>query len=152
FLVGEMNVVFNAAGNPEMMRRTYDFHESNGWATTMWCYKALSKAGGLGDANWGMVTNRDPFGPINFAKAPEEEIEKFFKSQATMPYTVFEGLRNALAPEHVDLPEITVPPARTTAPQDQMPAWENTDVGGGLKGGLELMGDSFNLYGGGADI
>ena len=150
FLVGEFNVVFDAAGGGQMMRRTYDFYEGNGWGATMWTYKALSRKGG--SDGWSMVTNRDPFGPINFATNDESTIEAFFKSHATMPYAINENLRSNLAPEHVDLPAPAIAAVRTTAPQQELPGWTNSDIGNALKGGLELTEDGFNLYGGGGDI
>jgi glucan 1,3-beta-glucosidase len=152
FFVGEMNVVFKVSGDGEMMRRTYDFYDGNGWGTTMWTYKGLSKKGGMGDDSWGMVTNRDPIGSIDFATDSESKIESFFASHATMPYAINENLRKYMAPEHVDLPHLELPAGRMQAPQGVLEGWTNTDVGRALAGGLETTADGFNLYGGGADI
>ena len=152
FYVGEMNVVFDEAGGAEMMRRTYDFYESNGWGTTMWTYKALGRSGGLSNM-WGMVNNRDPFPKINFATAKESEIEGFFRANATMPYALNTKLQQEMAPEHIALPPIVEDnSSRTTAPQGQLVGWTNTDIGGALPGGLEATASGFNLFGGGADI
>lgn len=153
FLVGEMNVLFRSAGGAEMMRQTYDTHESMGWNTTMWSYKALSTEGGIvGDAIWGMVTNRDAIQPVNFATASLAEIETMFRSGRTMVYAVNEPLRKVLAPKGVKLKPLPTFPARKTAPQTEIPGWTQSDIGGPTKGGLKIEGSRLWLYGGGEDI
>jgi hypothetical protein len=152
FYIGEMNVVFDAAGGASMMRRTYDLYESLGWSTTMWSYKTLSKEGGIGDATWAMVTNKDPMPKIDFATDSLATIESFFKSGATMPYAVNEKLREALFPQHLDLPPLPVQATRTSAPQGSLFGWTASEVGSPLAGGLESTGETFSLYGGGNDI
>lgn len=152
FFIGEMNVVFKSAGGAQMMRRTFDLHESFGWNTTMWCYKALSRSGGIHDATWGMVTNKNPIPEINFATSPKSNIEAFFRSHATMPYDVYEELCQTMSPVHIELPPLPAVTKRLTAPQGTLSAWEMADVGGSLKGGLDARTVDFDLYGGGADI
>ncbi len=152
FLAGEFNVLFNSAGGPEMMRRTYDTYEGLGWTSTMWAYKALSASGGIGDANWGMVTNKEPFRRVDFSKAPESDIEALFKSQGTMEYTVFDDLKRYLAPESVALQPLPDFPVRTEAPQGELEGWTLADIGGARRGGLEAKGVNVDLYGGGSDV
>lgn len=155
FYVGEMNVVFKSAGGAAMMRRTFDLYESLGWNVTMWSYKLLHREGGPIDDGWAMVTNRDPMPPIDFATAPESAIESFFASGATMPYSIFTGLRDEMAPEHVDLGPLPAieQTGRQSAPQGELTGWQTADVGGAKKGGLSVGSNgSFDLFGGGADI
>lgn len=155
-LIGEMNVLFKSAGGAEMMRRTFDLHESYGWQTTMWSYKALSKPGGVGgDAIWGMVTNKNRLPNINFRTSRLEVIREFFRMHADMPYTIYEDLRKMLAPERVKLPEPPAPRNGRRKPLggDRLIGWSQSDIGGSLKGGLRKNDDgTFDLYGGGEDI
>jgi len=153
FLIGEMNVVFNAAGGADMMRKTFDTHESFGWMTTMWSYKVMSKEGGFGDSHWGAVTNADPMPKINFEQDSKAAIEAYFKNFATQKLAVNEPLRKALGDPNYKVKPFVIPDVRTTAPQDSLTGWTNTDIGGSLKGGLSgKTGAQFDLYGGGNDI
>jgi endoglucanase len=155
FLIGEMNVVFDSPSlGPEMMRRTYDRHEKAGWMTTMWSYKVLYRTGkGHTGGSWGMVTNERPFGDLDFRTASKSEIESFFKSQSTAPYKIYDALKEKLAAETVKLPELpALPPMRTEAPQNELPGWNQVDIGGSKKGGLEKTGEEIALFGGGEDI
>lgn len=155
FLVGEMNVVFQAAGGGPLMRKTFDTHASYGWHTTMWSYKVLSQVGGHGEASWGMVTNAEILPRLNLRSDSKETIEAWFRGLSTMELEVnrplFEAMTAAVAPE-VSLPE---PPAvRRTAPADvDLAGWSKADVGGSRVGGLEdLGGGRIALYGGGNDV
>jgi endoglucanase len=154
FLIGEMNVVFAAAGGGPLMRKYYDLHAKNGWHTTMWSYKVQSQSGGIGTDTWGMVSNKNPLPSINLRTDSKAKIEQYFKSFSTMPYDINEPLRKALTaktPPPVSLPSIPKP--RTTAPQQTIPGFQATDIGGALKGGIELLNpNEFNLFGGGNDI
>ncbi len=153
FLVGEMNVVFDAAGGADMMRRTYDQHAAYGWDTTMWSYKIQHAQGGHGDASWGMVVNRDPALQIDFDAASKTEIEAYFRSFATQALAVNEPLRKALGdPAYRPSPLPAIAPGRTIAPQETLAGWTATDVGGALRGGLENVAGGFNLFGGGHDV
>ena len=153
FLVGEMNVVFQAAGGPAMMRRTFDAHSEGGWMTTMWSYKVLRAEGGIGDSHWGMVTNAQPFSWPNVNTASLDELEEAIRSLGTMDLQVYDELRSAFtgpAPE-LKLPELPAP--RLSAPQTMVPGWTARDIGGPLAGGQEpLSGGLIALYGGGNDI
>lgn len=154
FLIGEMNVVFDAAGGADMMRKTFDTHAAFGWQTSMWSYKVMSKEGGFGgDGHWGAVTNADPMPKINFETDSEAAIEAYFRNFATQKLAVNEPLRKALGDPNYKVKPFVIVEGRTTAPQDSLPGWTSTDVGGALKGGLS--GNSaaqFDLYGGGKDI
>jgi hypothetical protein len=155
FLVGEMNVVFKDAGGPGMMRRTFDKHASFGWATTMWSYKVLGKEGGIGNAHWGMVTNKQPAQMIDFKTASKTDIETYFRSLATQPYEIYDELRTALTSKTPKLPTLPViPDPITSVPyQDVLAPWTATDIGPAMKGGLRSTGaESFDLYGAGSDI
>lgn len=155
FLVGEMNVVFNRAGGPAMMRRTFDTHARYGWMTTMWSYKVLSGEGGHGDASWGMVANQEPIRRINFRSSTVKEIEDWMQWIATKTYAVNEPLREWLTkpnPELPPLPEIPAP-LSSVPYRDVLPGWEAFDIGGSRQGGLQkLEGSRFTLYGAGEDI
>lgn len=152
FLIGEMNVVFNGAGGAEMMRRTYDLHEKHGWHTTMWSYKALNRTGGVIDAMWGMVANKNPQTELNFSTAPKSEIEGYFASHAKMPYAIHEDLRKAMSPVKSAVKPLPEFKKREVAPQEPFEDWTRQSIGGSLKGGLKRNGESFSLYGGGSDI
>lgn len=102
-LVGEMNVVFRAAGGAEVMRHSFDTYTGLGWAVTMWSYKVLGREGGIGDAHWGMVTNPPapepgvaPGTEISPNTSSFEEIEAYFRSLSTMEYAIHEELRDWL--------------------------------------------------------
>lgn len=137
-----------------MMRRVFDAHASYGWLTTMWSYKVVTSEGGVGGGSWGMFTNARPAKSVDFENAPEPEIEAYFRSFATQELMPYAELRRDLTEDHPvldPLPADETP--RTVAPKDdRLPGWEATDIGGSLKGGLVLHGDSFDLYGGGDDI
>jgi hypothetical protein len=153
FLIGEMNVVFNSAGGADMMRKTFDTHASFGWMTTMWSYKAMSKEGGFGDANWGCVTNADPMPKVNFETDSEANIERYFKNFGTQRLAINEPLREALGNPKYKVKPFKVPVTRKVAPQDTLAGCESTDVGGALTGGLKASSPAaFELYGGGNDI
>lgn len=155
YLVGEMNVVFNAAGGAEMMRRTYDAHAKYGWSTTMWSYRVVSAEGGFGDASWAMATNAKAMRRINFATADKEEIERFFRDASSEEMVLNEALRTALTARDPKLkPLPSVPTPVVVAPQDDVLAgWLKADVGKARKGGLVLKaGSSFELWGAGADV
>lgn len=154
FLVGEMNVVFDAAGGADMMRRTYDQHAAYGWSTTMWSYKVEHEEGGRGDATWGAVVNAKPAPQIDFRKDSEAAIESYFRGFATQELEINKPLQRALGdPDYHPAPLPPSPPKRTAAPQESLPGWTQTDIGGPLKGGLEnTANDAFALYGSGRDI
>lgn len=155
FLVGEMNVVFQSAGGPSMMRRMYDLHTRNGWMTTMWSYKVLSRSGKIGNASWGMVTNADAWTPPNLRTDTKARIEARFRSLSSMNLEVYTELRDKLAAKTYTPPPLPALPAvRLTAPgRDELPGWSQVDVGGSRTGGLVRRPDgAFALYGGGDDI
>jgi len=155
FLVGEMNVVFDAAGGADMMRRTFDTHRKFGWSTTLWSYRVASTDGGHGAASWGMVTNPGPIQRIDLRKQTIREIEAWMRHLATEERVLNAPLKarmTATNPILTPLPEV---PARiTTAPANQpVPGWTATDIGGALAGGQQPVGaNGIDLWGGGADI
>lgn len=153
FLVGEMNVVFRAAGGGPMMRKTFDTHASYGWATTMWAYKVLGTDGFKG-GSWGMVTNRGVRPVVNFATAPKAAIEKYFHQLASMPLEIYPDLREAMiAPTAPPLALPTPPEPIVSAPyHDAMPGWVVADIGGAMPGGLQRLADGVTLYGAGSDV
>ncbi|AIE86267.1 glycoside hydrolase family protein [Fimbriimonas ginsengisoli Gsoil 348] len=153
FLIGEMNVVFDAAGGAQMMRRYYETHAAYGWMTSMWAWKTVSKEGGIHPANWGAVVNQEPMRTINFAADSKAAIEEYFERFASEPLAVNEALRRELTSKEPLPPLPPTPPVRTTAPQESLEGWTATDVGKPLTGGLKLLGSgAFELYGGGSDI
>lgn len=155
FLIGEMNVVFASAGGPEMMRRYFDFHASQGWATTSWSYKAASKDGGFGDAYWGMVTNPKPLGTVDFTQASAKEIEGWFRSLGRSKWDPEPTLKKLMSQPRIRiaaLPELPKPPLN--APRDRgLQGWTSADLGGAKKGAVVPGKDGrFVVYGAGADI
>ena len=153
FLVGEMNVVFDAAGGADMMRRTFDQQAGYGWATTMWSYKVQHVNGGHGDASWGMVVNAKPARQIDFSTANKAEIEGYFRSFATQELEVNAKLQKALGdPSYRPAAFPPDPPKRTVAPQESLAGWSQTDIGASLPGGLQKTENGFALYGGGRDV
>lgn len=154
FLVGEMNVVLKQTGGAPMMRRVFDAHQKYDWLTTIWSYKVVTGQGGVGDGSWGMFTNSQPAKVLNFETATKAQVEAYFRSFATQPLTPYEELRTVLTAKNPVLPPLPAEAEpRTTAPDGTLPEWSTTDVGGAMKGGLDVKSDgSFDLYGGGEDI
>ncbi|MDX2064448.1 MAG: cellulase family glycosylhydrolase [Fimbriimonadaceae bacterium] len=154
FLIGEFNVVFKSAGGAGMMRRTYDRHAAYGWMSTMWSYKVLGNAGGVGDACWGLVTNADPIAKIDPKTASLAELQQWADGLGTLRLEVYTELRDLLAAENPTLPPLPMPPPMILrAPADEpLPEWTSTDIGQPLAGGLKRQSDGFDLYGGGEDI
>ena len=154
FLVGEMNPVLASNGGAAMTRLAFDTHAKYGWMTTLWSYKVLSEAGNPQRDFWGMASNAEPLPNISLLTASKPEIEAWFSGLGTMRLSVYEDLRRAMTarnPVRPDLPNLLEP--RLDAPQDTLPGWTATDVGGALKGGLKLGPDgAFDLFGGGDDI
>lgn len=154
FLVGEFNAVLNSAGGGTMTARHFRTYESNGWMTTMWSYKVMSKDGGIGGGTWGMVTNTQPIFPINFRTARQNQIQAYFDSFKKQPLTINEELREFLVNPTKPLPPLPeLPPRVTEAPADtRLPGWTSSDIGGARTGGLVGTPSAFTLYGGGEDI
>ncbi len=99
FFVGEMNPVFASVG-VDMMRRTFDVHQSFGWSTTMWSYKLMTAEGGFKGGSWGMVTNHDPAPRINFRTAPLPDIEDWIHRIDSMRWDVYDALRETMVAGH----------------------------------------------------
>ncbi|MGV3617392.1 MAG: cellulase family glycosylhydrolase [Fimbriimonas sp.] len=154
FLIGEMNVVFDAAGGAQMMRRYYETHAANGWMTTMWSWKVIHGGGGIGNASWGCVVNEQPMRKVDFREDSKAAIEAYFRGFATDPLAINVKLRDALTGKSGPLPPLPeAPPRRVTAPTGELSGWTQTDIGDPLKGGLKaLEAGAFELYGGGSDV
>jgi len=154
-LVGEFNVVFNAAGGATLMRQYFDLYADHGWWATMWSYKIISRRGGFNRDNWYLVTNKDPAPPFSLRRSSYEEIEAFFRWLGTMEYAVNEPLRAALTtdtPARIPLEE---PPPPMVAPfTDPLPdGWQATTIASRPAGGQRVLDpQSFDIYGGGRDI
>ena len=153
-LVGEFNVVFQKAGGPMLMRQYYDLYAAKGWWATMWCYKTISRGGGVGKDNWYMVTNEEEAPPFSVRTSSYGELEAFFKWLGTAKYSAFEELRRALTtpnPSHLFLED---PPYPMTAPfQDSAVDWQSTDIACRPAGGQKVLsGSAIDVYGGGRDI
>jgi len=153
FLIGEFNVVFDAAGGAAMMRRYYDVYAKNRWLGTMWAYKVLSADGGNKDS-WGMVANAQKTRRIDPDKSSFEEMITWAKSFATEPLSVNEALRKALTAKNPVLPKLpSIPAAIWEAPKDDsIPGWDIADIGGAKKGGLVKENGALTVYGSGDDI
>jgi hypothetical protein len=123
--------------------------------TTMWSYKVLSRAGRIGNASWGMVTNAEPWTPPNLRTDSKAQIEAKFRNLSSMRLEVYGELRDKLAAAKYSPPPLpALPPMRLTAPgQDSLPGWSQSDIGGARPGGMVRTSDgAFALYGGGDDI
>ena len=169
FLVTEFNVVFDAAGGGEMMRRHYDAYARHDWAATMWSYKLITSPGRKNTGGWWLitntgqqktgawwiVTNRTPLPAPDFGTADKNQIENWFRSFATVEYEINEPLRQALnakeSPgviETVAEEAMTVPPAR-----EHLPGWTAIDINRPLPGGQQQTSDNtIELYAGGSDV
>lgn len=156
FLVGEMNPVFDRVG-VDMMRRTYEVHESYGWMTTMWSYKVLTAPGGFYKGSWAMITNTDKLAPLNFKTDSAEAIRDWFASLGTMRMSVYDALRDTMAPAHYALTplkaEDTAKPPKSVPYADTLEGWSVADIGGAIPGGLQVAKNGqFVLWGGGDDV
>ena len=170
FLVTEFNVVFDAAGGGEMMRRHYDTYAKHDWAATMWSYKLITSPGRKNTGGWWlmtnngrektgawwMVTNQTPLAPPDFNTAEKSQIETWFRSFATVEYEINEPLRSALLAskplasiEPMKAPvKVVVPPAT-----ESIAGWTATDINNPLAGGQKLVADGkIELYAGGRDV
>jgi aryl-phospho-beta-D-glucosidase BglC (GH1 family) len=154
FFVGEWNVVYDSAGGANMMRHTFDLYAKHGWASTSWAYKVLATDGGIQPVNWALVANTNPAIIINFETASKGTIEAYFRQFATAPLTPYSALRTALTDPNYNLPALPpLPVYRTSAPQETISGWTQTDIGNPLAGGLKnVTPTEFELYGGGEDI
>ena len=169
FLVTEFNVVFNAAGGGEMMRRHYDAYEKHDWAATMWSYKLITSPGRKNTGGWWLVTNtgskktgawwivtnKTALPAVDFNTASKNEIEEWFKAFSTVEYELNEGLYKALTAEKspepietLDIEKMTVAPA-----QDDFKGWTAIDINNPLKGGQKVVSDTaIDLYAAGSDV
>jgi len=73
-------------------RASFDRYAQLGWASSVWAYKKLSKAGGPAPVNWGLVTNarNSPLLEIDFEKSSLQTIEGFFRFFGSMEYEINE--------------------------------------------------------------
>lgn len=115
-LIGEINVVFKAAGGGEMMRRYYDFAAANHMPLTYWTLKELWPEGGLRDRMWMLTTNRDPLPKVDVRTSSAAEIEAAFKALATMPLIADPDLVHWLTSDAKPSPlaPVSTQPARRT--------------------------------------
>jgi glucan 1,3-beta-glucosidase len=169
FLVTEFNVVFDAAGGAEMMRRHYDAYEKHGWAATMWSYKLITSpgrkntggwwlitnTGGKKTGAWWIVTNGTALPAVDFNTADKEEIENWFKAFSTVEYEINDPLRDALTAtkspgqiETVETEKMTVAPAA-----DELKGWTAIDINNPLEGGQKVVSkNAVDLYASGSDV
>ncbi|MBN1765313.1 MAG: cellulase family glycosylhydrolase, partial [Sedimentisphaerales bacterium] len=169
FLVTEFNVVFNAAGGAEMMRRHYDAFAKHGWAATMWSYKLITSPGKKNTGGWWLitntghqktgawwiVTNKTPLPAVDFNTADKDRIEDWFKSFSTVEYEINEPLRVALTAKDSPGPIATIEKnTMTTAPAvDELKGWTAADINHPLPGGQKAVSDdAIELYAAGSDV
>lgn len=157
FIVGEMNPVFAKVG-VDMMRRTYDIHESYGWMSTMWSYKVASHEGGFNGGSWGMVSNHDAMPQINFQTDSIGTIETWIRGLSKLKWDVYEPLRATMSPLDAHLPPLpsvadALKPRTEIPKEEKLDGWMTADIGGALPGSLKVEADgAFKLYGSGDDI
>jgi glucan 1,3-beta-glucosidase len=169
FLVTEFNVVFNAAGDGQMMRRHYDAYAKYGWAATMWSYKLITSPGRQNTGGWWLninpgrqktgawwiVTNKTPLPAIDFNTADKGQIEAWFRSFSTVEYEVNEPLKQALLAKDSPGPIETVAIEKMTAPPatDVLDGWTAIDINNPLPGGQKVVSDNaIELYAAGSDV
>jgi hypothetical protein len=154
YLVGEFNVVLDAAARPEMMRRYYDEFAAAGWMATMWSARLLSPQGGVRPDNWYLLTNAEPFSLPDLTKASYDEVLHAFEQLGTMPLAVDERLRDAMTasePERIVLASYGMVPAGKLG--DTVPGWTALDVSATLPGGARLLADgAIAIHGAGSDL
>lgn len=157
FIVGEMNPVFAKVGI-DMMRRTYDIHESYGWMTTMWSYKVAGREGGFNGGSWGMVSNHDKMPRVNFKTDSLAKIESWINGLGTMKWDVYDALRETMAPIDAHLSplpamEDSLRPRTLVPTEERLKGWKSADIGGAKAGSLKVdSASSFELFGSGDDI
>ena len=155
YLMGEFNVVFDSAAQPELMRRYFDIYGSNGWLATMWTIRMIHPDGGVRPHNWYLATNAEPFALPDLHTASYEQIEHAFHQLGTQPLAVDEELRTALtASSSSPLRLADLPPIPPEAPAtDSIQGWTSTDVAATLPGGQQRqVDDRVTIYGSGADV
>ncbi|MBC8378225.1 MAG: cellulase family glycosylhydrolase [Planctomycetes bacterium] len=169
FLVTEFNVVFNAAGGGEMMRRHYDAYAKLEWAATMWSYKLITSPGKKNTGGWWLitnpgneitgawwiVTNKTPLPTPDFKTADKDQIEAWFRAFSTVDYEINEPLQKALMAtdspgpiETIKKETMTVPPAT-----DSFESWTAIDINNPLAGGQKVISDNaIDMYAAGSDV
>lgn len=156
YLVGEFNVVHEAAARPELMRRYYDTFAVNGWSATMWTLRTISRDGGIGAGSWGLVTNSRPFELPDLNTADYDEILAAFEQLGETPLAIDEELRRELtspSPSTLVLSEQTLRSPPDDASREPITGWISADVGARL-GGAAVANSPGNvtIWGGGSDI
>ncbi len=155
YLLGEFNVVFEAAAQPEMMRRYYDACAENGWLTTMWSLRIIDTRGGIAADNWYLITNEEPFSLPDLHSASFDELERAFTALGTQKLVADTDLRTALT-DRVAPPLVLAkhaPVTRGAQLTNRNAAWQSADVGDAHPTGA-IRSDENNLvvFGGGNDI
>lgn len=169
FLVTEFNVVFDAAGGAEMMRRHYDAYAKHGWAATMWSYKLITSPGKKNTGGWWLitntgqqktgawwiVTNKTPLPAVDFKTADKNQIQTWFQSFSTVEYEINKPLRQALKSNHTPGPIETAAKETLTAPPatDVLKGWTAIDINNPLPGGQRVISENaIELYAAGSDL
>ncbi|QQE11272.1 cellulase family glycosylhydrolase [Planctomycetota bacterium] len=153
YLVGEFNAVFDLGGNSGLMRHYYDAYGERGWQATMWSYKLVKEGAGIEGDGWYMVSNAEPLPWPDFETASYDTFYELLSAWSQAPLAVDEELIERLTEaEPIDL-KLKKYEIRRTAPEQKYGDWKVADIGGAIKGGVELIGENgFALYGGGSDI
>ena len=169
FLVTEFNVVFNAAGGGDMMRRHYDAYAKHNWAATMWSYKLITSPGKKNTGGWWLitnpgqektgawwiVTNKTSLPAPDFNTAEKDRIEAWFRAFSTVEYEINEPLQKALKAEDSPGPIETIEKkTMTVAPAtDALDGWTAIDINNPLPGGQKVISDNaIELYAAGSDV
>jgi endoglucanase len=161
FLVGEYNVVLSSTGGDAVMRTYVELFDAAKWAHTMWCYKLVSKDGGVSKDNWSLVTNAAPLPAPNPRRASLDDMRKFFTAIGASEWALDEGLRKVYTAK--EFPKLALGKypeplgERPAGSVDEVDAWHGLNLGGSTPpGGVMLpskAGDgSAMVYGGGFDI
>lgn len=103
-LIGEMNVVYQAAGGGEMVRRYYDFAKAHDWGISFWTLKELTPGGGVQERRWMLTTNANPIPAVDVHTSSIQQIEAAFRSLGTMPLTIDQDLLHWLTTDQSPRP------------------------------------------------
>ncbi len=162
YLVGEFNVVFDSAAQPEIMRRYYDTFAANGWWATMWSLRTINPAGGVHANNWFLATNAEPFVFPDMRTASYEDLGRAVRRLGDIPLDVDEELRKELKTDRPRGIALAADDVYPQAPERSRLAGElkGANIGeappggesGGPDGGVVVWGGGMDVWGAHDDL
>lgn len=97
-MIGEFNVVEDAAGGPQMMRRYFDLASKPGLVMCAWTFKEYKREGGIGNKSWGLTTNAQPLKSPDWRNDSLETIEAWIRNLPQLEMDPNQRLLEALQP------------------------------------------------------